>query len=165
MFKEEASAILGVSPYATLEQAKEARTTLLLKYHPDNKEFGDSKKAQQINEAFEAFSKPFALALLGTSRYQIQKTEKIWEKALNNWELFETWFDTNIIEPIEHTGKRSNMIELKAEIIGFLKTGSLPTQENLQDYVSTTGIVNVHNIEMKVRIYQNMLERFNRENQ
>jgi len=163
MFKEEASRILGVSPFASVEQANESRKALLVKYHPD-KETGDKKKAQQINEAYEAFSRPNSLALLTTSPYQIQKSSKIWEKALNHWEQFETWFDSTIIEPIEHAGKRSNMIELKVEILGFLKSGVLPTQENLESYVATTGLVNVHNIEMKAKIYQSMLERFNREN-
>ena len=48
--------ILGLPPYASIEQVKSARNTLLKKYHPDFYK-GDVKFAQlktaQINEAYK----------------------------------------------------------------------------------------------------------------
>ena len=50
--------ILEISKSATLEVIKAAYKAQISKYHPDNLETGDLKKAQQINEAYEVLSDP-----------------------------------------------------------------------------------------------------------
>ena len=168
MFKEEASKILGISIYADLGQAKEARNNLLLKVHPDKVLEGlegDKKKAEdltrKINEAFEVFNRAEALVPISNSAFALKKVEEIWQIALNNWQEFENWFDNTIIEPIQHAGKRSNMIEMKFEILEFLKEGKSPNSRNIELFIGRKGIVNVHNIQMKAAIWQDILERFN----
>ena len=82
---------------------------------------------------------------------------------LNKWKQFELWFDSEIISKIQHDGKRANMIEIKTDLLDFLKEGLSPTTDNLEMFIASKGIVNVHNVQMKARIYVNMLERFARE--
>jgi DnaJ-class molecular chaperone len=51
--------ILGISKTATLEEIKKAYRTLANKWHPDiNHDAGAEDKFKEINEAYEALSKP-----------------------------------------------------------------------------------------------------------